>query len=991
LLPITLKNSSLANSYDCTQISTSRNPRDKSFPLPINYTEIANSSFLDFNSYRSTAAPLSGGTPATSFTFNVALFLDRANDPTPLLSADWGSRQQQLKTLEDNNALWSTYGADPATYNQVLSDLAAMGIRTVDEVQAANGYVSSVESRTIWVQVDHSNFTKLFGPSATLMIGTDESGNTLSYWNGNLSLPSGWTSTYGVRGVLFDSFRFGDAVLPNPGSGTAVQLAPGPQSPGNSSTDRALLFPESVAEAYNFPLTGDLWDPSSGLAVATGPVGLLEPEIGTAVPAGADFERLLNRYRREAGIDTPATVVTVAPGGQSWNGDDGLERSLDVGVVTGTNPQSTLVVYAGSGSAAHAASDTMTSYQAAFWDTVNSPEVVSSSWGSASNQPGPGSPFLWAAQQLFVDAALRNISVMSANGDGGSGNQLGTGVTNVPTSQTSSYILTVGGTSLSVRSAASTDPTLQPLLTRALAGDRATIWQLMAGGLSTLPSATAAGSWMIETVWNQYALNRDGTSFGPDFNFLVNSTVTGGVDPTQPVPSYQQAYGVTPTDPSGLTGRGNPDVSANAGGNLYYTVPSPSEEGIYYDYGTSAAAPLWAALVSQINAIFRDQGLRNLGYLNDLLYIAAVIAPASFNDTTIGNNTSSFVLGGPIDSGGTQVTPTGFGYVAGPGYDLTTGLGTPNGTILARTLTAIAHAQTTFAGLPDVLESDGLGGWTSGTTQSLLFQAMSDSAVDVTLSTGTSSTGYTSPAASAFAWTSQLAGQVLQADFDARLVTMFDGQAKGALFQQTVASGENVSIAIDSVAASTPQAGLSAPFGFVDFASNDSVVRVAQSVAVAETAGGQDDQNAVVRVRQNGRDTLGLEFYRVDDYAGTIAGFAPGSLGYDGAADSRAYALAGGGTILSGPGYGNYVQAELTDVDAGDLIAMRLINYSIGQDFWAFAPANEAGSGGPTPHLWNYGTNVWGWEDRPGGGDRDYDDLVVQLDFTSASGSGWLA
>ena len=55
------------------------------------------STFLDFTSYRSGADPLSGGTPVAHFSFNVALVLDRANDPTALLSSDWGSRQQQLR------------------------------------------------------------------------------------------------------------------------------------------------------------------------------------------------------------------------------------------------------------------------------------------------------------------------------------------------------------------------------------------------------------------------------------------------------------------------------------------------------------------------------------------------------------------------------------------------------------------------------------------------------------------------------------------------------------------------------------------------------------------------------------------------------------------------------------------------------------------------------------------------------------------------------
>ena len=46
--------------------------------------------------------------------------------------------------------------------------------------------------------------------------------------------------------------------------------------------------------------------------------------------------------------------------------------------------------------------------------------------------------------------------------------------------------------------------------------------------------------------------------------------------------------------------------------------------------------------------------------------------------------------------------------------------------------------------------------------------------------------------------------------------------------------------------------------------------------------------------------------------------------------------------------------------------------------------------GQPVGHLWNYGLNTWGWEDTYGGGDHDYNDLIVQLDFTSAHGHGWL-
>jgi len=69
---------------------------------------------------------------------------------------------------------------------------------------------------------------------------------------------------------------------------------------------------------------------------------------------------------------------------------------------------------------------------------------------------------------------------------------------------------------------------------------------------------------------------------------------------------------------------------------------------------------------------------------------------------------------------------------------------------------------------------------------------------------------------------------------------------------------------------------------------------------------------------------------------------------------------------------------------------MQLTNNSSGNTYWGFAAANETVNGQHVGHLWNYGLNTWGWEDLHGGGDRDFNDLVVQLDFTSAAGHGWL-
>jgi hypothetical protein len=262
----------------------------------------------------------------------------------------------------------------------------------------------------------------------------------------------------------------------------------------------------------------------------------------------------------------------------------------------------------------------------------------------------------------------------------------------------------------------------------------------------------------------------------------------------------------------------------------------------------------------------------------------------------------------------------------------------------------------------------------------------------VRLLSGGHSLDFTGMASATFAWTSMLAQQSLQADFDPNLVRMFDKHAQGALAQSVASAGDAFTLLIDGATTRLPQVALTNAFGFADFVSGggDSAVRVARPVAVAETAGGLDDQTAIVRLRQNGEDKLSLQLYRVDDLDGTIGTLHPGDAGYEAAAAARAYATSAGGRTLDGPGYGNYAQAALLHVNAGDLIAMKLTNASSGTVFWAFSQANESTANGHVGHLWNYGLNAWGWEDTKGGGDHDYNDLIVGLDFTSAAGHGWL-
>lgn len=955
-------------------------------------TTIQNSSYLDLTAYRVvedltqtvegaygvTGVPYAG-TPVRGLNF--ALVLPRANEPT-FLSGTWAERQ---RILSQGDALFDTYGASQADYQAALDVVNGFGITILDSSNSY--YVSSQASRTIWVQIsDAVQFNQLFG--AQLMY---TSGGDFLYWDGNLTVPSGLN----IAGLWVD---YSNSPDPQNFAGTPqANLTQGWQSIGNATAaPQETLSPATIAAGYNFPL--------SGHSVQTDPIAVIEPGVGAALIGAAQetgFQTLLAQYLAAIGVTGTGTVYTQGEGGQRYSFDAAGERSLDVGIVAAINPNSTLGLYSGSGdvfSATRFAKSTVfTAYQSAIWDTANNPKVITSSW-TEINSSSPSSPFQAAYRELMIDAALRNITLFQDAFDGGSGNETGNGLTNVSFNNASSFIVVVGGTSLSSLQAALGDPTLVDMANAALAGDMTVIWDMVQGGLTVMPANAQAATNIIETVWNQYYVQGsviEGYYAGTPVSgggYSVNWAGTGGVDPTQSVPAYQQDYGLRPVsaDPQAVTGRGVPDVSALSQGNQYYLTPNANMVGAGPEGGTSASTPFWAALGVQLNAIFVDQGLPRLGYMNDLLYIASAMTPAAFNDVTLGNNVSSYVAGvGTYLDDGNPVMPTGFGYYAGPGYDYVTGLGTPNGTLLARALVDIAHSQMYFSSSPDILETSG-DGWVSGVDQSVVFQSMSGFGMVVGLGLGSSGASFTTGPSAAFAWTARFAEQSLQSDFDPALARLYDRQSQGFAGATHLSSGENLSVSINGGAAQAVQGTLTTDFGFADFMTSQGAVRVAQPVMAAETPSGLDDRTAIVRLRQNGQDSLGITFYRVDDYNGSIGNLHPGDADYAAATQARAYQTASGSTIIQGPGYGNYGQSALLHVNAGDLIAQVLTDSTTGISYFSFARANESVAGQNIVHQWNYGHNVVGWEDIYGGGDYDFNDLVVGLDFTSAYGHGWL-
>jgi kumamolisin len=144
-----------------------------------------------------------------------------------------------------------------------------------------------------------------------------------------------------------------------------------------------------------------------------------------------------------------------------------------------------------------------------------------------------------------------------------------------------------------------------------------------------------------EVVWNELA-NNEGAG-------------GGGVSDVFPLPSWQANVGV-PTI-AGSTGRGVPDVAGNADPVTGYLVVVDGKQQPIG--GTSAVSPLWAGLIARL----AQATGKKFGLLQPLIYgaVTAGAAAQGFNDITQGNNGA---------------------YSAGPGWDATTGLGSPNGQAL---------------------------------------------------------------------------------------------------------------------------------------------------------------------------------------------------------------------------------------------------------------------------------------------------------------------
>jgi subtilase family serine protease len=159
-----------------------------------------------------------------------------------------------------------------------------------------------------------------------------------------------------------------------------------------------------------------------------------------------------------------------------------------------------------------------------------------------------------------------------------------------------------------------------------------------------------------EAAWNEFNVFKIGTSTG------------GGVSAQYRLASYQSHFPKSfPTllgSSVKANGRLTPDVSFNSaiqGGALAH-LGFLGRWGVFG--GTSAASPAWAGIIALLNQAHGGP----LGFLNTAIYNLGASSNyhASFHDIILGNNSDT--------AGNFGVD----GFIATPGYDLTTGWGTPD-------------------------------------------------------------------------------------------------------------------------------------------------------------------------------------------------------------------------------------------------------------------------------------------------------------------------
>ena len=268
-------------------------------------------------------------------------------------------------------------------------------------------------------------------------------------------------------------------------------------------------------------------------------------------------------------------------------------------------------------------------------------DVISMSLG-AGEGTFSGTASLLNLRKALIAAATNHVTVLASSGDGGTSNVL-----KVPTKTpnlipypsvewpaSDPLVIAVGGTYLCTDPVTGTavDSTDPPTVCQSSPGVREVGWIDSGGGYSILFPRPAFQNTL------------------PPGSTFVGSSVGA------PGPNSNM--------------RGVPDIAFQASARTGPLVYDGGEGGWFIVGGTSCSAPQWAGLIAIADQIAGS----DLGYINPALYQLAAGPNYStyFFDVTTGNNQTTSIPG----------------YLASPGWDAVTGLGTPNAATLLPALAA---------------------------------------------------------------------------------------------------------------------------------------------------------------------------------------------------------------------------------------------------------------------------------------------------------------
>ena len=571
-------------------------------------------------------APLASATPAgeldTSERAELTLVLRRRAE----LGADVITGPTVLSSAE----LAERYGADPADIDLVSQTLTGRGLEITAVTPA---------SRRIKVAATLGELASAFGVTLQQVRSTGPGGQVVThrYREGALYIPAA------LDGVVL-------AVL---GLDTRPQFRAHFRATGTGSAAAAQgtsYSPNQVADLYGFP--ADTTGAGQTIAVI---------ELG-----GGFSTSDLDTYFGGLGIAVPSISAVGVDGASNAPGSDptgaDVEVNLDIDVIGAVAPGATQVVYFAPNNGDQGFVDAISDAAQA----SPAPIAISISWGQSEDS--------WTAQGLasmnaaIADAATLGITVCVAAGDNGSGDGVTDGEVHVDFPASSPYALGCGGTKLVA------DPTSGTISSEVVWNETAAGEGAGGGGVSdqfALPSwqatagvparASRSGTGTSRTG-GEHHRHEDGADAAGDSGLAAGaSSGSGGASASSSGGASASSSGGASASSSG--GRGVPDVAGNADPTTGYQVYADGKAQVVG--GTSAVAPLWAALIGRLA---QATGQR-FGLIQPTLY--AGITPgtdvAGFNDITSGNNGA---------------------YSAGPGWDACSGLGVPNGTALLTRLQA---------------------------------------------------------------------------------------------------------------------------------------------------------------------------------------------------------------------------------------------------------------------------------------------------------------